>query len=209
MRALPSALRGRRRSRGGYDHDDGRESSRLAARSRIRIPGRSSPGPILDRDARRKCHGFVAKTTDLEHVRRRFSEDLIAALLQHCPVIGHQFRIGCRRAKNVVPLRAACVVRRNELRRGINREPQRGFCGRLGTGGLCSWRGWCRWCGWCRRRSLCRRGAWRRRLRCGNSGWLGGLGRWKRSRGLRERARRDENNQTQHFPGHEAIIGRR
>ncbi len=167
-----SALRGRRSRWGWHDHDDRRESRGLAPQLRIRIPGGSSPRPVLDRDARRKRHGFVAKTPDLEHMGRRLPEDFVAALFQNRPVIRHQFGVRCGGPKDVVALRSPGIVGRKELGCRIDRKPERRFSGCPGIGRRCSRRRRCLHRRWRRCRCRCGAGGRRLRPRRGILGWL-------------------------------------
>ena len=77
--AITSALR-RRRLAGRDDLNDGREALRLRAALRVGIARRPAPRVVLDRHARRKRHRLFAEAADLELVRRRRLEQLVALL---------------------------------------------------------------------------------------------------------------------------------
>ena len=52
------------------------------AASRVGIPLRTAPRPVLDGHARREGHCFFAEPADLEHVRWRLSEYQVALFIQ-------------------------------------------------------------------------------------------------------------------------------
>ena len=73
-----------RRAGGCRDNlNDGREAGRLAAADRVQIAALAAPHVVLDRDAGREGHRFLAKPAGVEHVHRRRVEDQLAAVLQH------------------------------------------------------------------------------------------------------------------------------
>ena len=125
----------------------------------IRISRRSRGGEVLHGHAGRHRHRFFPEAAVLEELSCRPLEHELTPLLQRVPVVVHDVGERRLRGEDVEPLPAPGVIRTNELRRGIEADPQHG--GR-GCGFLRKRRQLDRLS---RRRGRLRRRRWTRRLR--------------------------------------------
>src|SRR5581483_3028326 len=93
------------------------------------------PRVVLDRHAWRVRHRFLVEFSHLENLRGGRFEDQRAFVLQYGLVILHQRRKLRFRSEQVVPLSPPSVIRRDELRVGVERHTKGSLCRRNRIGG--------------------------------------------------------------------------